>query len=126
MIGTGNSMGVVSTGAELAGTVTVMVLAEVTVTVAGPHSPPADVWPTGELPRSLVAPALDSTGESPLAVGTGSGTTVTTDVRTGLDVTGAEPVGAMVVVLPWPYGAVDPAVGNWPGGKIPEDREPEG
>ena len=54
VVGIGDSTGVDSTGAELAGTVTVTVLAEVTVTVAGPHSPPAaDEAPTGESPLPL-------------------------------------------------------------------------
>lgn len=51
---------------ELAGpvpTVTVTVLAEVMVTVAGPHSSPtADEPPIGELPKSLLA-GDDSIGE---------------------------------------------------------------
>ena len=67
-----------STGAELSvspPTVTVTVLAEVTVTVAGPHSAGAEVLSTGE----LSTPLLDSTGESALLLVSGSGTTVTVE-----------------------------------------------
>lgn len=93
-----------------------------TVTVAGPHSPPgADEPPTGDLSRPLLAaPALVSIGEFPLSLETGWGTTVTIEVMAVFEGTGADPVGAMVVVLPWPYGAVGPAVGKGPGGKTPD------
>lgn len=73
-------------------------MADVTVTVAGPHSPPAaDEPPTGEFPTPL-----DSTGELPLPLETGWGITVTMEVMTGIEEAGAEPVGATVVELPWP------------------------
>lgn len=97
MAGIGDSMSVDSAGAELAGTVTVTVSADVTVTVAGPHSPLApDEASTGEFPR------LDSMGVFSVSLVTGSGTTVTTEVMNGLEVTDPDPVGAMVVVLPRP------------------------
>lgn len=95
MPGIGDSTRVESTGAELAGTVTVTVLADVTVTVAGPHSPPADEPPISEFPTPL-----DSTGEFPLPLEIGWGTIVTTEVTSGFEETGAEPVGATVVELP--------------------------
>ncbi len=98
VVGIGDSTSEDSAGAELAGTVTVTVLADVTVTVAGPHSSPAaEEAPTGEFPR------LDSTGKFSVSRVTGSGTTVTTEVMIGLEVTGADPVGPTVVVeLPRP------------------------
>lgn len=97
MAGIGDSTSVDSAGAEPAGTVTVTVLADVTVMVAGPHSSPAaDEAPASTFPR------LDSMGEFPLSLVTGSGTTVTTEVMTGPEVTDPDPVGAMAVVLPSP------------------------
>ena len=99
--------------AELMGpapTVTVTVLAEVTVTVAGPHSSAPDEAPIGELP---VADGCPSEPVS-TALDSGIGTTVTVDGRDKDPVPMGEPVpvGPLIAVeLVKPKGAVELPMG---------------
>ena len=95
-----------------AGTVTVTVFAEVTVTVAGPHSPPAEDRPVGELPEPDPPDSLPDD--------TGRGTTVT--VCWGNDpVPVPVPAGPPIVEFPKPYGADEEPIGLEP---LREDPEP--
>ena len=105
--------------AELTGpapTVTVTVLAEVTVTVAGPHSPAPDEAPIGELPVADGCPSAPV----PTALDSGIGTTVTVDGRDKDPVPMGEPVpvGPLIPVeLAKPKGAVELPMGP----KLPPD-----
>ena len=104
--------------AELTGpapTVTVTVLAEVTVTVAGPHSSAPDEAPIGELPLADGCPVGPSEPVS-TALDSGIGTTVTVD---GTDKEPVPvPVGPLIPVeLPKPKGAVEVPTGP----KLPPD-----
>ena len=94
--GIADSMGEDSYGApEVAGpapTVTVTVLADVTVTVSGPHSPPEPAEPPiGELPKALLAGKSPVSDSLPLSE-TGTGTTVTVESGMGLGEPAAVPV----------------------------------
>lgn len=106
--------------AELMGpapTVTVKVLAEVTVTVAGPHSPAPDEAPIGELPVADGCPAVVSEPVS-TALDSGIGTTVTMDGRDKEPVPTPVPVGPLMAVeLVKPKGAVELPMGP----KLPPD-----
>ena len=100
---------------DSAPTVTVTVLAEVTVTVAGPHSPAPDEAPIGELPVADGCPDPVST-----ALDSGTGTTVTVDGRTPDPVPIGEPVpvGPLIPVeFVKPKGAVELPMGP----KLPPD-----
>ena len=108
--------------AELIGsapTVTVTVLAEVTVTVAGPHSSAPDEAPIGELPVADGCPVATLTPVS-TALDSGIGTTVTVDGRDKDPVPMGEPVpvGPLIPVeLVKPKGAVELPMGP----KLPPD-----
>jgi len=93
-----------------AGTVTVTVFAEVTVTVAGPHWLPAEDRPVGELSEPERPEALPEL--PPMADDTGSGMTVTV-LRVPIPV--PVPVGPLTPVeLPNSYGAEEEPIGLKP------------
>ena len=95
---------------DSAPTVTVMVLAEVTVTVAGPHSSAPVEAPTGELPVAEDCPEVPSEPVS-TALDAGIGITVTVDGARGEDPVPV-PVGPLAPVeLPKPKGAVELPMG---------------
>ena len=109
--------------AELIGpapTVTVTVLAEVTVTVARPHSSAPDEAPTGELPVADGSPVAPPAPVS-TALDSGIGTTVTVEGERDEDpVPMGEPVPVgpvMIVELAKPKGAVELPMGP----KLPPD-----
>lgn len=98
--------GELSLGDE-AGTVTVTVFAEVTVTVAGPHWLPAEDRPVGELSAPELPGALSEL--PPVADDTGRGMTVTV-FREFIPV--PVPVAPLTPVeLPNPYGAEVESIG---------------
>jgi hypothetical protein len=111
--------------AETAPTVTVTVLASVTVTVAGPHA--ASFWTaaSGFFSPSLVTgngwpgtrddwgsgavlTIIGNASSAPSSVAPGMGTSVTTEIAIE-----PVPVGPLTVAFNWPYGAT--------GAPVPED-----
>lgn len=95
-------------------TVTVTVLAEVTVTVAGPHSSAPDEAPIGELPVADGCP-VEPLEPVPALLNSGIGRTVTVEGDRDEDpvpMDAAVPVGpVMAVELVKPKGAVELPMG---------------